>query len=57
MLAMLANCHRDPKKKRPFKPEDFDPYAGQEKHEPEIRTSDLGVLKTVFVDRGKGGER
>jgi len=27
LLAMLANCHRDPKKGRAAKPSDFDPYA------------------------------
>ena len=55
-MALQANCHRDPKKKRPFRPEDFDPYAGQEERETEVRVPDLGVLKTVFVDRGKGGK-
>jgi hypothetical protein len=27
LLALLANCHRDPKKTRAFKPADFDPFA------------------------------
>ena len=27
LLALLANCHRDPKKTRAFKPVDFDPFA------------------------------
>jgi len=27
LLALLANCHRDPKKTRVFRPSDFDPFA------------------------------
>ena len=26
-MALIANVNRDPKKSRPFKPTDFDPYA------------------------------
>jgi hypothetical protein len=32
ILALLANVHRDPKKKRtPYKPSDFDPFAVADK--------------------------
>ena len=51
VLAMTANCHRDPKKTKAFKPADFDPYALAEKKRPVGRIKDLGILKTVFVDR------
>ena len=27
LLALLANCHRDPKKTRAFRPGDFDPFV------------------------------
>ena len=27
VLALLANCHRDPKKTRAFRPSDFDPFG------------------------------
>ena len=27
LIALLANVHRDPKKHRAYRPEDFDPYA------------------------------
>ncbi|MBU0717311.1 MAG: hypothetical protein KJ749_03605 [Planctomycetes bacterium] len=27
ILALIANVNRDPKKTRPFKPSDFDPYS------------------------------
>jgi len=29
VCALIANANRDPKKHRPFKPADFDPYARQ----------------------------
>jgi len=29
ICALIANCHRDAKRHRPFKPSDFDPYAKQ----------------------------
>ena len=46
ILAMQANCHRDPKKRRrPFAPGDFLP-----KEEAAIRrTKDLTILRDVFV--------
>lgn len=32
ILALTANCNRDPKKtKQPFQPSDFDPFAREEK--------------------------
>jgi len=47
VMALLANCHRDPKRTRAFKPRDFDPF--------EKRTSPMKVgikvLKDVFIDR------
>jgi len=50
-LAMLANCHRDPKKVKVFKPQEFDPHLMAEKKKPVIRKKDLGILKTIFVER------
>ena len=29
MMALMANLNRDPKKGRPFRPEDFDPFAAR----------------------------
>ncbi len=51
LLALLANCHRDPKKTRPFKPADFDPYTP--KGEEAIRITDMGVLKGAFKKERK----
>jgi len=50
LLAMLANCHRDPKKTRPYKPTDFQPRptAPRSTSRPQ---ADIGLLKQVFVDR------
>ena len=54
LLALIANCHRDPKRTKAFRPADFDPFREPEKA---IR-ADITVLKDVFIDRrmpGYGG--
>ena len=48
VLALIANVNRDPKKSRPFKPADFNPHT---ERAVKIKTSDLSILKKVFVDR------
>ena len=52
VLAMIANCNRDPKKKAtPYTPDDFNPMAARTKAaEPTVSVADL---KTMF-GRGKG---
>jgi hypothetical protein len=50
VLALVANCHRDPKKTRPFKPADFHPDVGKNRAAP-VAKADITVLKAVFVDR------
>ena len=54
VLAMLANVNRDPKKGRAFKPADFHPIPVVRRAEslPPLK-GDIGMLKTVFVDRGR----
>ena len=47
LMALIANTQRDPKKTRAFRPSDFDPFAWQ-KSAPK---ADIGVLKTVFIDK------
>ena len=50
VLAMLANCHRDPKKTRAFRPSDFDPrQAGQSEEVIEIDESNIGLLRQAFT--------
>ncbi len=46
LLALLANCHRDPKKTRAFKPADFDPFAKR----PAPVPIDMDDLKAVFLE-------
>jgi len=49
LLALVANCHRDAKKHRPFTPQDFHP--GLRRLDPMPSGKDLSALKAVFVDR------
>jgi len=44
--ALLANCHRDPKKTRAFRPGDFDPFARKQT----VPKVPITVLKDVFID-------
>ena len=48
VMALLANCHRDPKRTRAFKPGDFDPFA---KAAHPLAKVGIEVLKDVFIDR------
>ena len=54
VLAMLANCHRDPKKTRAFGPRDFHPYERRGRSGVPLSKANLGLLKQVFV---KGRQR
>ena len=53
LLALITNCHRDPKKARAARPKDFHPHAKGHRcrHERKPRVG-VDVLKQVFVDRG-----
>lgn len=53
LLALISNCHRDPKKSRATRPRDFHPHTltktaptGEVKQRVGVE-----VLKQVFVDR------
>ena len=48
ILALIANVNRDPKKTRPFKPSDFDPYSAKDRREDAIEVSDMAVLRDAF---------
>ena len=49
VLAMLANAHRNPKKKpQPFTPAEFNPLVNERK-KPKAKTG-VRTLKTIFVD-------
>jgi hypothetical protein len=45
VMALIANIHRDPKRSRPLKPSDFDPFA-QQRPVPKVPVT---VLKDVFI--------
>ena len=49
LLALLANCHRDPKRSRACTVADFHPLADERSTRP-APTCDLTILKAVFVD-------
>ena len=52
LCALIANANRDPKRGRPLKPSDFDPYARQERRERVIVDSEsLVMLKEAFTGR------
>lgn len=48
VLALIANVNRDPKKTRPFKPSDFDPYSAKDKRGEAIELKDMAVLREAF---------
>ena len=55
LCSLIANCNRDPKKGRAFKPSDFNPYEGKPDEAIEITPENIGSLKQVFLQRhGKG---
>ena len=51
VLAMIANTSRDPKKTRPFKPDDFNPFSRRRRTGMRLTADNVRVLKEVFVDR------
>jgi len=52
---MLANVNRDPKKSRPYKPADFNPYARRTEQRVVITKDNMDVLKTAFLKKGREG--
>jgi hypothetical protein len=57
VLALIANVNRDPKKTRPFKPLDFDPYAAPQAPAQgiEVNSETIEMLKSAFLERGREG--
>ena len=54
IMALIANVNRDPKKRRPFKPKDFNPYAGLHKTKvTKISDDELSLLRDGFRAIGK----
>jgi len=56
LLALTANCHRDPKKGRAYKPRDFDPTGGEPEQVTRVTRDNIGLLKQAFVqNQGQKG--
>lgn len=53
LMALIANAHRDPKKRAAFTPADFHPLERNRKKHTVLRGQDLSILKSVFVDPQK----
>ena len=62
VLALIANVNRDPKKSRPFKPADFDPYSARDRRDEAIEVTAPGgagmaVLKDAFTGKATGNRQ
>ena len=53
VMALIANCHRDPEKE-PIDADYFNPTKQREPEPPPPKV-DIGVLKSVFMRKGRGG--
>ncbi|MBE3100137.1 MAG: hypothetical protein IMZ44_23710 [Planctomycetes bacterium] len=52
LLALIANVNRDPRRSRPFKPADFNPYEARRPGAGiPLTKKNIRLLKKVFVDR------
>ncbi|MEZ6233409.1 MAG: hypothetical protein R3B68_04395 [Phycisphaerales bacterium] len=59
VMALVANTQRNPKKTRPFRPSDFDPFARAGERRQAVIPAPVSVLKDVFIreNREQGGSR
>lgn len=61
LMALVANTQRNPRKTRPFRPSDFDPYSNMGSRAGEKRAgvipAPVSVLKDVFINRRPPQER
>ncbi len=58
ICALIANANRDPKKQRPFRPDEFNPYAERrgtalDADVIEVNSTTIGLLRAAFVSRGR----
>jgi len=57
LLALTANCHRDPKKGRALKPSDYDPYGRESGEVVQVNSENIGTLKQAFLQgQGRKGQ-
>lgn len=51
ILALLYNCNRDPKKTKPAKPSDFNPFEGKSGGPILVTKDNIGQLRKRFTGR------
>ncbi|MBI1373659.1 MAG: hypothetical protein GC159_13095 [Phycisphaera sp.] len=56
ICALIANTHRDPKKQKPVKPDDFNPYVAPRNRSEraeviEVTPDNIGLMRAAFVGR------
>ncbi|MBI1373355.1 MAG: hypothetical protein GC159_11545 [Phycisphaera sp.] len=56
ICTLIANAHRDPKKRRPFTPDDFNPYTGRH-HRQVAGKPDLTLLRETLEARPRNQTR
>ena len=55
VMALIANVNRDPKKNRPFKPSDFNPYL-KKTSRPDVivvTKENISILRNAFLGRAR----
>ncbi len=55
LLALTANCHRDPKRGRAWRPDDFDPFGREPGEAVRVDGETIGLLKEAFSTRASQG--
>jgi hypothetical protein len=45
LMALIANCHRDPKKTSQYRPDDFNPYTKRDEGRPLTREEAAELVK------------
>jgi hypothetical protein len=53
ICALIANTHRDPRKQKPVKPDDFNPYITRSQRAEiiEVTPDNIGLMRAAFVGR------
>ncbi len=54
LCVLIANANRDPKKHRPFKLSDFDPYARQDRRSMQVADKESLALLREALEARKG---
>jgi hypothetical protein len=47
-MALLANINRDPKKSKPFKPTDFNPYYTVKQERIYVTRDNISIMREAF---------